>query len=141
MLSSLDELYSYFPPFCSMGGSVAVHVAARKVMPNITGLVVVDVVEVCFTLVIWNTKFTLPMLWLGSKTFHLDNLLYILQFHPWLLFIYFQNRGRPWHHWFICKKFYQVECNISPPSRRQYVYYLICSIIFNCVMYLLFFGE
>lgn len=29
-----------------MGGSVAVHVAAKKVLPNLCGLVVVDVVEV-----------------------------------------------------------------------------------------------
>lgn len=31
-----------------MGGSVAVHVAAKKVLPCLTGLIVVDVVEVCF---------------------------------------------------------------------------------------------
>lgn len=35
--------------FCSMGGSVAVHVASRKVVRSVAGLVVVDVVEVCFT--------------------------------------------------------------------------------------------
>jgi hypothetical protein len=32
--------------FFSMGGSVAVHVAARKAFRNLHGLVVVDVVEV-----------------------------------------------------------------------------------------------
>lgn len=31
---------------CSMGGSVAVHVAAKKMLPSLAGLVVVDVVEV-----------------------------------------------------------------------------------------------
>lgn len=31
---------------CSMGGSVAVHVAAKKVISSLAGLVVVDVVEV-----------------------------------------------------------------------------------------------
>lgn len=34
-------------PACSLGGSVAVHVAARKVLPSLAGLVVIDVVEVC----------------------------------------------------------------------------------------------
>lgn len=34
-----------------MGGSVAVHVAAKKMLPSLAGLVVVDVVEVLsFTL-------------------------------------------------------------------------------------------
>jgi protein phosphatase methylesterase 1 len=32
----------------SMGGSVAVQVAANKTLPSLAGLVVVDVVEVCF---------------------------------------------------------------------------------------------
>lgn len=32
----------------SMGGSVAVHVAAKKTLPSLAGLVVVDVVEVRF---------------------------------------------------------------------------------------------
>lgn len=36
-----------FKPFYSMGGAVAVHVAAKKVLPSLAGLVVVDVVEVC----------------------------------------------------------------------------------------------
>lgn len=31
-----------------MGGSVAVQVAANKTLPTLAGLVVVDVVEVCF---------------------------------------------------------------------------------------------
>ena len=31
-----------------MGGSVAVQVAANKTLPSLAGLVVVDVVEVCF---------------------------------------------------------------------------------------------
>lgn len=31
-----------------MGGSVAVHVAAKKMLPSLAGLVVVDVVEVHF---------------------------------------------------------------------------------------------
>jgi protein phosphatase methylesterase 1 len=31
-----------------MGGSVAVHVAAKRALPSLAGLVVVDVVEVCF---------------------------------------------------------------------------------------------
>lgn len=31
---------------CSMGGSVAIHVAAKKMLPSLAGLVVVDVVEV-----------------------------------------------------------------------------------------------
>ena len=31
---------------CSMGGSVAVHVAAKKILRSLAGLVVVDVVEV-----------------------------------------------------------------------------------------------
>lgn len=33
----------------SMGGSVAVHVAAKKALPSLAGLVVVDVVEVLVT--------------------------------------------------------------------------------------------
>ncbi|XP_020110551.1 protein phosphatase methylesterase 1 isoform X2 [Ananas comosus] len=50
VLAVLKTMYGDSPPAIilvghSMGGSVAVHVAARKVMPNITGLVVVDVVE------------------------------------------------------------------------------------------------
>lgn len=32
----------------SMGGSVAVHVTAKKTLPTLAGLVVVDVVEVRF---------------------------------------------------------------------------------------------
>lgn len=32
----------------SMGGSVAVHVAAKKILSTLAGLVVVDVVEVWF---------------------------------------------------------------------------------------------
>lgn len=32
----------------SMGGSVAVHIAANKTLPSLAGLVIVDVVEVCF---------------------------------------------------------------------------------------------
>lgn len=31
-----------------MGGSVAVHVAAKKSLPSLAGLIVVDVVEVAF---------------------------------------------------------------------------------------------
>jgi len=31
-----------------MGGSVAVHVAAKRVVRSVAALVVVDVVEVCF---------------------------------------------------------------------------------------------
>jgi len=51
----------------SMGGSVAVQVAANKTLPSLAGLVVVDVVEVCFliekshlvcTLVRWNDQST-----------------------------------------------------------------------------------
>lgn len=34
-----------------MGGSVAVHVAAKKALPSLAGLVVVDVVEVCSQLI------------------------------------------------------------------------------------------
>nr|CAD1824578.1 unnamed protein product [Ananas comosus var. bracteatus] len=50
VLAVLKTMYGDSPPAIilvghSMGGSVAVHVAARKVIPNITGLVVVDVVE------------------------------------------------------------------------------------------------
>lgn len=46
----LKSIYGDSPPAIilaghSMGGSVAVHVAARKVIPNLHGLVVVDVVE------------------------------------------------------------------------------------------------
>lgn len=36
----------FFNLFFSMGGSVAVHVAARRAVRNLHGLVVVDVVEV-----------------------------------------------------------------------------------------------
>lgn len=35
-----------------MGGSVAVHVAAKKALPSLAGLVVVDVVEVCFSVML-----------------------------------------------------------------------------------------
>ncbi|KAA8547386.1 hypothetical protein F0562_003750 [Nyssa sinensis] len=37
--------------FFSMGGSVAVYVAAKKVLPSLAGLVVVDVVEI-----VWSVK-------------------------------------------------------------------------------------
>ena len=36
----------------SMGGSVAVHVAAKRALPSLAGLVVVDVVEVSLTVVL-----------------------------------------------------------------------------------------
>lgn len=36
----------------SMGGSVAVHVAAKRALPSLAGLVVVDVVEVYFTVIL-----------------------------------------------------------------------------------------
>lgn len=42
MLSEIDKIC----PTCSMGGSVAVHVAAKKVLRSLAGLVVIDVVEV-----------------------------------------------------------------------------------------------
>ncbi|KAK8921608.1 hypothetical protein KSP39_PZI020110 [Platanthera zijinensis] len=50
VVSVLKSIYGDSPPAIilvghSMGGSVAVHVAARKVIPNLHGLVVVDVVE------------------------------------------------------------------------------------------------
>ncbi|THU58949.1 hypothetical protein C4D60_Mb03t19870 [Musa balbisiana] len=50
ILSVLKTLYGDSPPAVilvghSMGGSVAVHVAARKVIRNLAGLVVIDVVE------------------------------------------------------------------------------------------------
>lgn len=35
-----------------MGGSVAVHVAAKRALPSLAGLVVVDVVEVCFSVML-----------------------------------------------------------------------------------------
>nr|XP_010930499.1 protein phosphatase methylesterase 1 isoform X2 [Elaeis guineensis] len=51
VLAVLKTVYGNSPPAIilvghSMGGSVAVHVAAMKAMPNVHGLVVVDVVEV-----------------------------------------------------------------------------------------------
>ncbi|KAG6521771.1 hypothetical protein ZIOFF_018897 [Zingiber officinale] len=50
VLAVLKTLYGDSPPAVilvghSMGGSVAVHVAAKKVLPNLCGLVVIDVVE------------------------------------------------------------------------------------------------
>ncbi|EHA8587038.1 putative protein phosphatase methylesterase 1 [Cocos nucifera] len=50
VLAVLKTVYGNSPPAIilvghSMGGSVAVHVAAMKAMPNVHGLVVVDVVE------------------------------------------------------------------------------------------------
>ncbi|KAH0460458.1 hypothetical protein IEQ34_011121 [Dendrobium chrysotoxum] len=50
VVAVLKTIYGDSPPAIilvghSMGGSVAVHVAARKVIPNVHGLVVVDVVE------------------------------------------------------------------------------------------------
>lgn len=50
VLAVLKELYGDSPPAIvlvghSMGGSVAVHVAAKKVLPTLAGLIVVDVVE------------------------------------------------------------------------------------------------
>lgn len=38
-------IWSLFTVDCSMGGSVAVHVAAKKAIPKLAGLIVVDVVE------------------------------------------------------------------------------------------------
>lgn len=43
----------------SMGGSVAVHVAAKKVLSSLCGLVVVDVVEVRFTFFLFFSRNTL----------------------------------------------------------------------------------
>jgi protein phosphatase methylesterase 1 len=53
VLAVIKELYGDSPPAIvlvghSMGGSVAVQVAANKTLPSLAGLVVVDVVEVCF---------------------------------------------------------------------------------------------
>ncbi|KAL5713236.1 protein phosphatase methylesterase-1 [Ranunculus cassubicifolius] len=50
VLAVLDTMYRDSPPAIilvghSMGGSVAVHAAARKVIPKLAGLIVVDVVE------------------------------------------------------------------------------------------------
>ncbi|KAL3513350.1 hypothetical protein ACH5RR_026067 [Cinchona calisaya] len=50
VLAVLKTMYGDTPPAIvlvghSMGGSVAVHVAARKLLPSLSGLVVVDVVE------------------------------------------------------------------------------------------------
>ncbi|OAY23929.1 protein phosphatase methylesterase 1 [Manihot esculenta] len=50
VLAVLKEMYGDSPPAIvlvghSMGGSVAVHVAAKKALPSLAGLVVVDVVE------------------------------------------------------------------------------------------------
>ncbi|KAA8528022.1 hypothetical protein F0562_035109 [Nyssa sinensis] len=50
VLAVLKAMYGDSPPAIvlvghSMGGSVAVHVAAKKVLPSLAGLVVVDVVE------------------------------------------------------------------------------------------------
>lgn len=50
VLAVLKTLYGDSPPAVilvghSMGGSVAVHVAAKKVLPNLCGLLVIDVVE------------------------------------------------------------------------------------------------
>ncbi|KAI3464280.1 hypothetical protein Pfo_020943 [Paulownia fortunei] len=50
VLAILKTMFGDSPPAIvlvghSMGGSVAVHVAAKKVLPNLAGLVVVDVVE------------------------------------------------------------------------------------------------
>lgn len=50
VLAVLKTMYGDSPPAIllvghSMGGSVAVHVAARKVLPSLAGLIVVDVVE------------------------------------------------------------------------------------------------
>lgn len=41
----------------SMGGSVAVHLAAKKVLSSLCGLVVVDVVEVWFSFFIFFQKY------------------------------------------------------------------------------------
>ncbi|KAL8059999.1 hypothetical protein ABFX02_03G124500 [Erythranthe guttata] len=50
VLAVLKTMYADSPPAIvlvghSMGGSVAVHVAAKKVLPSLAGLIVVDVVE------------------------------------------------------------------------------------------------
>ncbi|WCJ34841.1 Protein phosphatase methylesterase 1 [Euphorbia peplus] len=50
VISVLKEMYGDSPPAIvlvghSMGGSVAVHVAAKKVLPSLAGMVIVDVVE------------------------------------------------------------------------------------------------
>ncbi|KAL1815576.1 hypothetical protein ACET3Z_018150 [Daucus carota] len=50
VLAVLKTMYGNSPPAIvlvghSMGGSVAVHVAAKKVLPSLAGLIVVDVVE------------------------------------------------------------------------------------------------
>lgn len=62
-----------------MGGSVAVHVAARKVIRNLAGLVVIDVVEVCFTFEAVCTN--VDSFWLNANPVN-----FILN-----------NREQPWH--------------------------------------------
>lgn len=43
---SFELILFFISAYGSMGGSVAVHVAAKKVLPSLSGLIVVDVVEV-----------------------------------------------------------------------------------------------
>lgn len=54
-----------------MGGSVAVHVAAKKAIPKLAGLIVVDVVEVKLLLLLFLssvfTYFVLPCFFLSRQ--------------------------------------------------------------------------
>lgn len=58
-----------------MGGSVAVHVAAKKSLPSLAGLVVVDVVEVAFYSMILRA---LPLIILHIQG-HFEAILTIIQ--------------------------------------------------------------
>lgn len=75
----------------SMGGSVAVHVAARKAIHNLHGLLVVDVVEV-------SSSFSLcwSLLYGCTRT---NNLV-----RCWFWTSLFLNREQQWLHWFICRR-------------------------------------
>ncbi|KAB1210956.1 Protein phosphatase methylesterase 1 [Morella rubra] len=71
VLAILRAMYGDSPPAIvlvghSMGGSVAVHVAAKKSLPSLAGLVVVDVVELMFSLKI-NKEIECSLKWGSSR--------------------------------------------------------------------------
>lgn len=84
---------------------MAVHVAARKEIRNLHGLVVIDVVEV-------NKGFSLCSILSFCITIFV-----IADFGQ----ISFLNREQQWLHWFICRRSYQIGHNISLALKKQYV--------------------
>ena len=93
----------------SMGGSVAVHVAARREIRNLHGLVVIDVVEVCNSYSLCSIlRFCITILIIAGFG-HIS----------------FLNREQQWLRWFICRRSYPIGHSISLALKKQYVNFIL----------------